>query len=420
MKIAFVFPGQGSQSVGMLDSFRDNAAVQSIVARASSALGQNIGALIEAGPAEELNLTINTQPALLTAGYAIYAAWRAAGGAEPAIVAGHSLGEYTALVAAGALELEDAVRLVRFRAQAMQDAVPVGVGSMAAILGLLDEQVQQACSEAAQGEIVEAVNFNAPSQVVIAGHSAAVQRACEVAKRLGAKRAVPLSVSAPFHSSLLQPASERLRERLSQRDAEKCAHRVDQQRRCIDRIGAGKNCGCSRATGGQPGTMVRHHSQNERAWCDARGRMWPRTRAVGFDKANRPRASRASSSMTPRRLRLRLAALSRMNVFTPDCLRGEVALVTGASRGIGQAIADHLARAGAIVIGTATSQSGADQISQRLAGLSSGSWGITRCKRCRGRRRADRRDRQGAWEAFDSRKQRRHHARHSGDAHEGR
>jgi [acyl-carrier-protein] S-malonyltransferase len=144
LKVAFVFPGQGSQSVGMLDSFRDNAAVQSIVARASSALGQNIGALIEAGPAEELNLTINTQPALVTAGYAIYAAWRAAGGVEPAIVAGHSLGEYTALVAAGALELEDAVRLVRFRAQAMQEAVPVGMGSMAAILGLLDEQVQQA------------------------------------------------------------------------------------------------------------------------------------------------------------------------------------------------------------------------------------------------------------------------------------
>ncbi|HKO66170.1 MAG TPA: ACP S-malonyltransferase [Burkholderiaceae bacterium] len=216
MKIAFVFPGQGSQSVGMLDSFRDNAAVQSVVARASSALGQNIAALIEGGPAEDLNLTINTQPALLTAGYAIYAAWRAAGGPEPAIVAGHSLGEYTALVAAGALEIADAVGLVRFRAQAMQDAVPVGMGSMAAILGLADDQVQHACSEAAQGEVVEAVNFNAPSQVVIAGHSAAVQRACEIAKHLGAKRAVPLSVSAPFHSSLLQPASELLRERLEQ------------------------------------------------------------------------------------------------------------------------------------------------------------------------------------------------------------
>jgi [acyl-carrier-protein] S-malonyltransferase len=216
VKIAFVFPGQGSQSVGMLDSFRDNAAVQSIVTRASSALGQNIGALIDTGPIEELNLTINTQPALLTAGYAIYAAWRAAGGAEPIVVAGHSLGEYTALVAAGALELEDAVRLVRFRAQAMQEAVPVGHGSMAAILGLPDERVRQACSEAAQGEVVEPVNFNAPSQVVIAGHSRAVERACEIAKRLGAKRAVPLPVSAPFHSSLLQPASDRLRERLAQ------------------------------------------------------------------------------------------------------------------------------------------------------------------------------------------------------------
>ncbi len=200
----------------MLDSFRDNAAVRSIVTRASSALGQNISALIDSGPAEDLNLTINTQPALLTAGYAMYAAWRAAGGSEPLLVAGHSLGEYTALVAAGALELEDAVRLVRFRAQAMQEAVPVGIGSMAAILGLTDEAVQEACSEAAQGEVVEPVNFNAPSQVVIAGHASAVQRACEIAKRLGAKRAVPLTVSAPFHSSLLQPASDRLRERLAQ------------------------------------------------------------------------------------------------------------------------------------------------------------------------------------------------------------
>lgn len=215
MKIAFVFPGQGSQAVGMLDSFRDSAPVQSMVTRASSALGQNIGALIADGPADELNLTVNTQPALLAASYAIYAAWRAAGGAEPAVVAGHSLGEYTALVVAGALELEDAVRLVRFRAQAMQEAVPVGAGSMAAILGLSDEQVRQACSEAAKDEVVEAVNFNAPSQVVIAGHRQAVERACEIAKGLGAKRAITLAVSAPFHSSLLQPASDRLRERLA-------------------------------------------------------------------------------------------------------------------------------------------------------------------------------------------------------------
>ena len=211
MKIAFVFPGQGSQAVGMLDSFDGDAAVAGVLQEASAALGQDLGALIKAGPAEELSLTVNTQPVMLTAGTAIYRAWRAAGGIEPVVVAGHSLGEYTALTAAGALSLADAVKLVRFRAQAMQDAVPVGQGGMAAILGLTDEQVSQACVEAAAGEMVEPVNFNAPSQVVIAGHASAVARACEVAKRLGAKRALPLPVSAPFHSSLLRPASERLR-----------------------------------------------------------------------------------------------------------------------------------------------------------------------------------------------------------------
>jgi len=211
MKIAFVFPGQGSQSVGMLDSFASNGAVAEALRDASAALGQDLAALIRQGPAEELSLTVNTQPVMLTAGYAVFRAWRAAGGPQPAVVAGHSLGEYTALTAAGALTLSDAVRLVRVRAQAMQDAVPVGQGAMAAILGLSDEQVRQACAEAAAGEIVEPVNFNAPSQVVIAGSAAAVARACEAAKRLGAKRALPLPVSAPFHSSLLRPASDRLR-----------------------------------------------------------------------------------------------------------------------------------------------------------------------------------------------------------------
>ena len=216
LKVAFVFPGQGSQAVGMLDSFADNAAVQSVLSRGSSALGQDICELITKGPIEQLNLTVNTQPALLTAGYAIYAAWLAAGGTAPSVVAGHSLGEYTALVASGVLELEEAMRLVRFRAQVMQQAVPLGAGSMAAILGLSDGLVAQACTEAAQGEVVEAVNFNAPAQVVIAGHSAAVERACGIAKRLGAKRALMLAVSAPFHSSLLQPASDQLRTHLAQ------------------------------------------------------------------------------------------------------------------------------------------------------------------------------------------------------------
>jgi [acyl-carrier-protein] S-malonyltransferase len=224
MKIAFVFPGQGSQAVGMLDAFAGEPAVQEVLARAGEALGEDLAGLIAGGPAEQLNLTVNTQPAMLAAGVAIYRAWLAAGGAVPAIMAGHSLGEYTALAAAEAVSLEAAVRLVRFRAQAMQEAVPAGSGGMAAILGLSDEQVAQACAEAAQGEVVEAVNFNAPAQVVIAGHAAAVGRACEAAKRLGAKRALPLPVSAPFHCSLLAPAAERLRERL--RDERISAPRV--------------------------------------------------------------------------------------------------------------------------------------------------------------------------------------------------
>ncbi|MEI2417270.1 ACP S-malonyltransferase [Orrella sp. JC864] len=215
MKIAFVFPGQGSQSVGMLDAWQGNAAVADTLAAASQALGQDLAALIGQGPAEQLNLTTNTQPAMLAAGVALYRAWLAAGGAQPAVVAGHSLGEYAALTAAGSLALEDAVRLVRIRADAMQAAVPVGTGAMAAILGLDDDAVRQACSQAAQGEVVEAVNFNAPAQVVIAGHKAAVERACEAAKAAGAKRALPLPVSAPFHSSLLKPAADVLRDALS-------------------------------------------------------------------------------------------------------------------------------------------------------------------------------------------------------------
>ena len=215
-RIAFVFPGQGSQAVGMLDAFAGEPAVQDVLARAGQALGEDLGGLVAGGPAEQLNLTVNTQPAMLAAGVAVYRAWLAAGGAVPAIMAGHSLGEYSALAAAEAIPLEAATRLVRFRAQAMQEAVPAGSGGMAAILGLDDEQVAQACVEAAQGEVVEPVNFNAPSQVVIAGHAAAVGRACEAARRLGAKRALALPVSAPFHCSLLAPAAHRLRERLRQ------------------------------------------------------------------------------------------------------------------------------------------------------------------------------------------------------------
>ena len=210
-KFAFVFPGQGSQAVGMLDAFADNPAVRATVAEAADALQFDLGALIKSGPKEALDLTTNTQPIMLTAAVAFYRAWSAAGGPVPALLAGHSLGEYSALVAAGVLSFADAVPLVRFRAEAMQQAVPVGEGGMAAILGLSDADVRAACVAAAQGDVVEAVNYNAPSQVVIAGHKDAVMRACELAKAAGAKRALLLAVSAPFHSSLLQPASQQLR-----------------------------------------------------------------------------------------------------------------------------------------------------------------------------------------------------------------
>jgi len=204
----------------MLDAWAGNAAVADVLARANQALGEDVAALIAQGPAEQLNLTTHTQPAMLTAGAAVFAAWTAAGGPAPAIVAGHSLGEYAALTAAGALKLEDAVRLVRIRADAMQAAVPVGEGGMAAVLGLDDAAVIAACASAAQGQVVEAVNFNAPAQVVIAGHKAAVERACEAARAAGAKRALMLPVSAPFHSSLLRPAAEVLARALAEVDVQ--------------------------------------------------------------------------------------------------------------------------------------------------------------------------------------------------------
>lgn len=213
---AFVFPGQGSQSVGMLSAWGDHPAVRATLEEASQALGEDVAKLIAEGPKESLDLTTNTQPVMLTAGIANYRAWLAEGGPLPAAVAGHSLGEYTALVAAGALSLADALPLVRLRAQAMQDAVPVGTGGMAAILGLDAASVREGCAKAMaeSGEVVEAVNFNDPKQIVIAGSKAGVEAGCVVLKAMGAKRALSLPVSAPFHSSLMKPAAERLRERL--------------------------------------------------------------------------------------------------------------------------------------------------------------------------------------------------------------
>jgi len=218
---AFVFPGQGSQAVGMLDAWGEHPAVREALREASDALGEDLAQLISQGPKEALGLTTNTQPVMLVAGVAAYRAWMAETGVAPAVVAGHSLGEYSALVASGVLTLAQAAPLVRFRAQAMQEAVPVGIGAMAAILGMEASRVIEGCAEAVRSfglntaEVVEAVNFNDPMQTVIAGSKAAVEKACEVLKANGAKRALPLPVSAPFHSSLMKPAADRLREKLA-------------------------------------------------------------------------------------------------------------------------------------------------------------------------------------------------------------
>ena len=212
--LALVFPGQGSQKLGMMEAYGDNALIRDTFAEASDALGRDLWQLVTEGPAEALNQTVNTQPLMLTAGIAAYRLWQANGGPQPAMVAGHSLGEYSALVAAGAIAFADAVPLVELRAKAMQEAVPAGEGGMAAILGLEVAAVREACAAAAQGQVVEAVNLNAPEQIVIAGHAEAVQRAADACKAKGAKRAMLLPVSAPFHCSLMLPAAEKLRQRL--------------------------------------------------------------------------------------------------------------------------------------------------------------------------------------------------------------
>jgi [acyl-carrier-protein] S-malonyltransferase len=215
MKFALVFPGQGSQFVGMMAAYGDAPVIRATFDEASNALGRDLWQLVADGPAESLSQTVNTQPLMLTAGIAVYRLWLDRGGPVPAMVAGHSLGEYSALVAAGVLQLKDAVPLVELRAKAMQAAVPAGVGAMAAVMGLDAEGVVAACAEAAQGEVVQAVNFNEPKQTVIAGHKAAVERAAEAVKSRGAKRALMLPVSAPFHCSLMQPAADALKSPLA-------------------------------------------------------------------------------------------------------------------------------------------------------------------------------------------------------------
>ena len=216
MSFAFVFPGQGSQSVGMMAAYGDAAVVRATFDQASASLGDDLWAMVADGPAEALTQTVNTQPVMLTAGIAAWRLWLEKGGRKPAVLAGHSLGEYSALVAAGVIDFKDAVPLVRLRAAAMQEAVPVGTGAMAAVLGLDNAGIVAACAEAAQGEVVEPVNFNANGQTVIAGHKAAVERAMEACKARGAKMVKALPVSAPFHSSLIRPAADKLATRLSE------------------------------------------------------------------------------------------------------------------------------------------------------------------------------------------------------------
>ncbi len=216
MSFAFVFPGQGSQSVGMMAAYGDSAVVRATFDEASAALGDDLWAMVAEGPAELLAQTVNTQPVMLTAGVAVWRLWQEKGGKMPAVVAGHSLGEYSALVAAGVIAFQDAVPLVRLRAAAMQEAVPLGTGAMAAVLGLDDAGIVAACAESAQGEVVEPVNFNANGQTVIAGHKAAVERAMLACKAKGAKMAKALPVSAPFHSSLIRPAADKLAVRLAE------------------------------------------------------------------------------------------------------------------------------------------------------------------------------------------------------------
>ena len=216
MKFAFVFPGQGSQSLGMMAGYGDAAApVRETFTEASDVLGQDLWAMVAEGSEDALNLTVNTQPAMLAAGVAVYRLWQSMGGQTPSMMAGHSLGEYTALVCANALSFSDAIKLVRLRAEAMQSAVPEGVGAMAALLGLDEASVRAVCVEAAENEVLQAANYNSPGQVVIAGNKAAVARACLLAKAKGAKRALPLPLSVPSHCALMQPAAEKLREALA-------------------------------------------------------------------------------------------------------------------------------------------------------------------------------------------------------------
>ena len=366
MTLAFVFPGQGSQSIGMLAALgAAEPVVRETFAEASEVLGYDLWQLVQSGPEADLGATERTQPAMLAAGVATWRVWLRHGGPRPVAMAGHSLGEYSALVCSEALDFREGLDLVRYRGQLMQQAVPLGEGAMAAILGLDDAELELACREAAQGQVVEPVNFNAPGQTVIAGNAAAVARAMEAAKARGAKRAVLLPVSVPSHSSLMRDAAERLAERLAQVPLRMPnvadVYTVDVR----THASTGRHPPVTDRAALQAGALGGHGARDARAGGHDPGRMRPRQGADLAQQAHRaPPGPAAAGARGPVVCRGRAGRLwsGRMSE-----LSSEIAFVTGASRGIGRAIALELGRRGARVVGTATSATGAQAIDAYLA-----------------------------------------------------
>jgi 3-oxoacyl-(acyl-carrier-protein) reductase/malonyl CoA-acyl carrier protein transacylase len=363
MKFAFVYPGQGSQSLGMMAAYGDAPVVRATFDEASNALGRDLWQARRRRPRRGLSLTVNTQPLMLTADIAVYRLWLERAGPVPAMVAGHSLGEYAALVAAGVIELKHAVPLVELRAKAMQAAVPAGEGAMAAVMGLDAEGVVAACAEAAQGQVVQAVNFNEPKQTVIAGHKAAVERAAEAVKARGAKRALMLPVSAPFHCALMQPAADALKSPLAN-PVHGAAIPGGQQRRCRATERSGGDPRRTGAPGGGAGALGRDHAGMHAAGVTHVFECGPGKVLAGLVK-------RCVDGLTGAPMNdlagveAALAAVKGAEMsqqMTP--LKGQIALVTGASRGLGRAIALELGAQGATVVGTATSDAGAAEIQQ--------------------------------------------------------